>query len=62
MLATLVQVPEIRGTFLEVETITDADDLQTALADVRAVLADFGIGEEDLITEAYTDVVAAARR
>ncbi|MER8183502.1 class IV adenylate cyclase [Kitasatospora sp. NPDC094015] len=62
MLATLVRVPEIDGTFLEVETIAKSgDDLGPALATVRAVLAGLGIGEDDLTTELYTDAVAAAR-
>jgi len=62
MLATLVQVPEIDGTFLEVETQADDEDLQEALAEVRTVLAELGISVEDLTAEAYTDAVAAARR
>jgi adenylate cyclase class 2 len=57
----LVRVPEIDGTFVEVETIVDEDDVRVALEDVRAVLADLGIGEEDLTTELYTDAVAARR-
>jgi adenylate cyclase class 2 len=61
MLATLVRVPEIDGTFLEVETQVDEGDLQAGLADVRAVLAELGIGERDLTTEAYTEAVAAVR-
>jgi adenylate cyclase class 2 len=61
MLATLVTVPEIDGTFLEVETITTDDDLAPALDAVRAVLADLGIADHDLTTEQYTDAVAAGR-
>ncbi|WP_211265283.1 class IV adenylate cyclase [Actinacidiphila oryziradicis] len=61
MLATLVRVPEIDGTFIEVETIVDEDDVHTALADVRQVLAELGIGEQDLTTELYTDAVVARR-
>lgn len=62
LLATLVRVPEIDGTFLEVETIVDEDDVTAALDDIRAVLADLGIGPEDLTRELYTDAVAAQRR
>jgi adenylate cyclase, class 2 len=62
MLATLVCVPEIDGTFLEVETIVDEDQVNAALDDIRAVLADLGIGHEDLTRELYTDAVAAQRR
>lgn len=35
---------------------------QYALDDIRAVLADLGIGPEDLTRELYTDAVAAQRR
>ncbi|MEU5811248.1 class IV adenylate cyclase [Streptomyces sp. NPDC047718] len=61
MLATLVRVPEIGGTFLELETLTEEDGVADALADVRAVLADLGITDEDLTRELYTDAVAAVR-
>ncbi|MET9386648.1 class IV adenylate cyclase [Streptomyces sp. NPDC002928] len=61
MLATLVRVLELDGTFLEVETIVDEDDVAAALDDIRAVLADLGIGPEDLTRELYTDAVAARR-
>jgi len=61
MLATVVTVPEIDGTFLELETPTGQDDLAAALGDVRAVLGELGIGEDDLITEQYTDAVMRAR-
>ncbi|MDX3747439.1 class IV adenylate cyclase [Streptomyces sp. AK08-02] len=62
MLATLVRVPEIDGTFLEIETIVDEDDVRSALDDIRAVLAELGIGSEELTRELYTDAVAAQRR
>ncbi|GAA1216676.1 hypothetical protein GCM10009665_03180 [Kitasatospora nipponensis] len=62
LLATLVRVPEIDGTFLEVETIAAVDgDLTEALAVVRKVLADLGIEDGDLTIELYTDAVAASR-
>ncbi|MEU6221911.1 class IV adenylate cyclase [Streptomyces sp. NPDC047022] len=61
MLATLVRVPELNGTFLEVETLVDEDEVSTALDDIRAVLTDLGIGPEDLTRELYTDAVAAQR-
>jgi adenylate cyclase class 2 len=61
MLATLVRVPEIDGTFLEVETIVDEDEVTAALDDIRAVLAELGIGPEDLTRETYTGAVAAQR-
>jgi adenylate cyclase class 2 len=46
---------------IEAETIVDEDDVHTALADVRQVLAELGIGEQDLTTELYTDAVVARR-
>ncbi|EGX55320.1 adenylate cyclase [Streptomyces zinciresistens K42] len=62
MLATLVRVPEIDGTYLEVETLVDEQDLAAAMDDIRAVLAELGIVPEDLTRETYTGVVAAQRR
>ncbi|RCH67490.1 class IV adenylate cyclase [Streptomyces sp. SDr-06] len=61
MLATLVRVPELDGTFLEVETIVDEADMHAALEDVRTVLADLGIDGDDLTTELYTDAVRTRR-
>ncbi|OUC98111.1 class IV adenylate cyclase [Streptomyces swartbergensis] len=61
MLATLVRVPEIDGTFLEVETLVEEDDLASALNDIRAVLTDLGISPTDLTRETYTGAVAAQR-
>ncbi|MFB7382750.1 class IV adenylate cyclase [Kitasatospora purpeofusca] len=60
-LATLVRVPEIDGTFVELETAASSDDLSEALAGVRSVLASLGINDADLTTEQYTDAVSAAR-
>ncbi|MEU8567650.1 class IV adenylate cyclase [Streptomyces pathocidini] len=62
MLATLVQVPEIDGMFLELETlVVEESDLASALDDVRAVLQELGIGESDLTRELYTDAVRTTR-
>jgi adenylate cyclase class 2 len=62
LLATLVTVPELEGqTFLELETIAEADELETALDIVRSVLGDLNISEEDLTVETYTDAVTAQR-
>ena len=62
VLATLVQVPELDGTWLEVETLVeDQTDLESALALVRRVLGELGIEEADLTTELYTDTVAYQR-
>lgn len=62
MLATLVHVPELNGTFLEVETIVpDETEVAAGLDAVRAVLGSLGITDGDLTTEKYTDAVAARR-
>lgn len=62
MLATLVRVPEIEGTFIELESIAkDEADLGPALDVVRATLSSWGIAEDDLTTEQYTDAVASVR-
>jgi adenylate cyclase class 2 len=62
LLATVVTVPEIDGTFLELETLAEGAELSSALADVRAALRDLGIPDDDLITEQYTDAVLRTRR
>lgn len=61
MLATLVTLPEVDGTFIELETQAEHDDVGPALDDVRAVLADLGIDQTDLTTEKYTATVERAR-
>ena len=61
MLATVVTVPEIEGTFIELETMTGEAELPAALGDVRAVLGELGITETDLTTDTYTDAVLRAR-
>ena len=62
MLATLVTVPELDGTFLEIETLTgDQHDLRAALTDIRSVLGQLGITEADLTTELYTEAVMRRR-
>ncbi|MQY13068.1 hypothetical protein SRB5_32080 [Streptomyces sp. RB5] len=62
MLATLVRVPDIDGTYLEIETLVEEPDVPAALADIRAVFSGLGIGPEDLTLETYTEAVAARRR
>jgi adenylate cyclase, class 2 len=61
LLATVVTVPELDGTFIELETMTDADGLDGALADVRSVLARLGIHSDDFTNEQYTEAVLASR-
>jgi adenylate cyclase class 2 len=63
VLATLVTVPELDGTFLEAETmVEDEIGLSEALDDLRALLLDLDLGPDTLTTELYTDAVASARR
>lgn len=62
MLATLVCVPEIDGTFIEVETVAvTEDEMRAALDDVRSVLTALGVTADDMTTEQYTEAVAAVR-
>jgi len=60
VLATMVTVPELYGTFIEVETMAEEDDLQAALDVVLAVLDHLGVADE-LDTSTYTGSVRAAR-
>ncbi|WP_205326991.1 class IV adenylate cyclase [Glycomyces sp. YM15] len=60
MLATLVTVPELDGYFLEVETVCEPDAVDAALAEIRAVLEEFGLADR-LDTSTYTGSVKAAR-
>ncbi|MFD4242756.1 class IV adenylate cyclase [Streptomyces sp. NPDC058525] len=62
MLATLVRVPELDGTFLELETLVEEKDVACALDDVREVFVELGIGADDLTREQYTAAVKAHRR
>jgi adenylate cyclase class 2 len=61
MLATLVTVPELDGTFLEVETLAAADEVTDALRAVRGIMAELGIAATDITTGQYTEAVLAAR-
>lgn len=61
MLASLVTVPELDGTFLEVETLAAADEVEDALRAVRNVMAELGIAAADLTSDQYTEAVLAAR-
>lgn len=62
MLATLVTVPELDGSFIELEAVIDDDaDLRAALDAVHATLADLGVPDTDHTNETYTDAVLRAR-
>ena len=61
--ATLVTVPELEGTFMEVETMSPStDDLGAALDVIRAFLAELGIPASDQTSELYTDAVMRHRQ
>jgi adenylate cyclase class 2 len=60
-LATVVTVPELDGTFIEVETLVPEDRVSEGLATVRTILTGLGIEEADLTTEEYTAAVMAHR-
>jgi adenylate cyclase class 2 len=62
LLATLVHVPELDQTYVEVESIVDTEaEVGPALDTIRAVLGELGIRRADETTETYTDAVAARR-
>lgn len=61
MLATVVTVPEVEGTFIELETLVREQEVTAALSDIRDVLHELGIADEDLTTEQYTDAVIRSR-
>lgn len=63
LLATVVTVPELEGqTFIEVETMAEANEVDAALDVVRSVLRALGISQHDVTTQTYTDAVTAGRR
>lgn len=62
LLASLVSVPELEETFLEIETIVNTDaEVDPALETIRQVLGTLGIHRNDETIEAYTEAVAARR-
>ena len=61
-LATVVKVPEIDGTFLEVETMAEAEEVDAALNAVRTVLSQLGVATSALTSELYTEAVRTARQ
>jgi adenylate cyclase, class 2 len=61
-LATLVTVPEIDGTFLEVETASVEADLGEALAELRRLMTMLGVDTAELTVDTYSDAVTSARR
>ncbi len=62
MLATVVSVPELADTFVEVETQVPAPgDVPPALQAIQGLLAELGIGASDLNSRDYTDMIQEAR-
>jgi adenylate cyclase class 2 len=61
LLATLVTVPELDGTFLEVETQTTDADVSAALASIRALLGQLGISANELTTDTYSGAIRRVR-
>lgn len=62
IVATMVTVPEIDGTFIEVETLVpDGEPVDDGQRAIRGVLTDLGLGEDDLEPTFYIDLVTARR-
>jgi adenylate cyclase class 2 len=61
ILATLVTVREIQGTFLEVETLADDGEVNDALGLVREIMIKLGLGGT-LERSSYTEAVIEARK
>lgn len=63
IVATIVTIPEIDGTFLEVETLVpDNAERDDALKAIHAVLTDLDLTETDLEPTFYIDLVRARRQ
>jgi adenylate cyclase class 2 len=60
LLATLVTVPELEGTYLEVESIVEPHQVEGALSVIRGVLAELDLLDH-LDTSKYTEAVLRAR-
>ncbi len=62
LLVTLVSVPELGETFLEIESIVDTEpEVGSALEAIRRVFSALGIDPDAETAEAYTEAVAARR-
>lgn len=61
VLCTLVTVPELDGIFLEVETQSEENDLDSSLVVVKSILGSMDL-LGSLVTDAYTDSVMQVRR
>jgi len=62
IVATVVTVPEVDGTFIEIETLVpDGRPLDDGHRAIQGVLTDLGLSEDDLEPTFYIDMVAARR-
>jgi len=62
IVATLVTVPELDGTFIEIETlVADGQPVDSGREAIKGVLTDLGLGENDLEPTFYVDMVAGRR-
>ena len=62
LLATLVHLPELEQTYVEIESIVNTEaDVGPALGTIRAILGELGIQRTEETTETYTNAVAARR-
>src|SRR5262245_36154377 len=63
IVASVVRVPELRGTFVELEScVPDTGQAGAAHRAIRRVLGDLDLTETDLEPLFYVDMVAACRR
>ena len=62
VVATVVRVPELDGTFVEVEAqVREVSEAPAAREAVRGVLAELDLDDADLEPQFYVDMVAARR-
>lgn len=60
-LATVVTVPELEGTYLEVGSLTEASEVAGVLDEIRELLRDLGVRDDELTAGTYNAAVRAAR-
>jgi adenylate cyclase, class 2 len=61
LLATIATVPDLDETFLELETMTPADELESAMELLHEVLGSLGVTTEELDNKSYIARVRTAR-
>lgn len=63
VLASLVRVPELPNTFLELESVVDQrENVPEALGALRTLACELGLSGQDETTGSYTDAVRQHRR